>query len=178
MLHHLLATPAQRLLQGVAHSRHYVLLVSLLACASTLSMLVPFSVVLVPAVLLRPRDWRRLWLGCACGSACGAALLVLVFHHLGWQQLYQHYPELQDSASWQLIALWLSRYGLLTLAVIAALPTAQTPALVLCSLTPLPLGGLLLALWLGKLVKYGVVCATTRYFPRYVHFSEPRGHGE
>ncbi len=167
MLHLWLEEPIQRVLRKATRSRWYALVAGILAFASAVSMLVPFTLILLPAVLLKPRAWKHLWLSCSIGSACGATLLVLLFHHLGWAQLYAHYPQLHDSASWQQIMQWMKIYGVLALALVAALPVAQTPALIFCSITAQPITAVLLALFAGKAVKYGVVAFCTVRFPQY-----------
>lgn len=176
MLHLWLEEPIQRVLRQATHSPWYALVVAFLAFASAVSMLVPFTLILLPAVLLKPRVWQRLWLTCSAGSACGATLLVLLFHHLGWAQLYAHYPQLQDSASWQQIMHWMEIYGVPALALVAALPVAQTPALIFCSITAQPIAAVLLALFAGKIVKYGVVAFCTARFPQ--HFRRALNHGQ
>jgi hypothetical protein len=129
----------------------FPLVVAGVAVAATLSMSVPFAL-LVAAVLMAPRRWRSIALCSSLGAALGAAVLYLAFHHLGWARLFAAYPEVVRSTAWADATRWLSRYGLTSLLVIAALPVPLTPALMFAAISRLSVAEVLLALWLGKLV--------------------------
>ena len=72
------------------------------------------------------------------GSALGATLLVLLFHHLGWAQLHALFPAMLDSPGWQRAVAWTGDYGVIALFAIAALPLPQTPALIFFAITEPP----------------------------------------
>jgi membrane protein YqaA with SNARE-associated domain len=137
----------------------------LLALGLTLSMTVPVTSALVPAVLLGPRRWRGIVILSSAGSAIGATVLVIAFHHLGWQQIYAAFPEFAHSARWQHVAHWTAAYGVFALFAVAALPLPQTPALILCAISRLPEVEVMLAILAGKLIKYGVVGGFAVVFP-------------
>ncbi|HQQ62566.1 MAG TPA: hypothetical protein PLF22_03235 [Pseudomonadales bacterium] len=171
MIHHFIEAKANRLLQAVRDSRWFLPVLFLLAIASTLSMLVPFTSILVIAVLAQPTRWRSAFCWGSAGSALGGSIITLAFHQLGWIQVYQKFPELASSPAWHSVLIWTAEYGLRALAVIAALPLPQTPALIFCSISQQPLWGVFLALFFGKFVKYGVVAATVSVFPdRFMSF--------
>lgn len=77
----------QRLLRDSAESHGLLWMCMALALGGTLSAAYPVTAVVVPATLLVPG--RRLGITgmTALGSAMGATLLVMVFHHLGWAQI-------------------------------------------------------------------------------------------
>lgn len=143
----------------------FPLVVAGVAMAATLSMTVPFASLLVAAVLMAPRRWRSIALCSSLGAALGAALLYLAFHHLGWARLFDAYPDVVRSKAWADATRWLTDYGVVSLLLTAALPLPLTPALMFAAISRLPVGQVLLALWLGKLAKYQVYAWLASAFP-------------
>lgn len=166
------------LLERFSGSPYYALVTGLLALLATLSMTVPATFVLVPAVLASPARWRSLWLWACLGSATGGVLLVLFFHHLAWGQVYALFPKFETSKSWIRVEGWVEDYGLYALAWVAALPLPQTPALLLCGIGRVPAEGVFAAMLAGKLAKYGVVAWMVSRFPeRFARFLSQRESG-
>ncbi|MFZ5505045.1 MAG: VTT domain-containing protein [Pseudomonadota bacterium] len=139
--------------------------VGAVAVAATVSMSVPFSTLLVAAVLMARRRWIAIAVWASLGAALGAALLYLVFHHLGWARLFDAYPDVVRSTAWSDATRWLSTYGVLALLVIAATPLPLTPALMFAGISRLPIVEVVLALWIGKLAKYLVYAWLASRFP-------------
>lgn len=139
--------------------------VGAVAVAATVSMSVPFSTLLVAAVLMARRRWIAIAAWASLGAALGAALLYLVFHHLGWARLFDAYPDVVRSTAWSDATRWLSTYGVLALLVIAATPLPLTPALMFAGISRLPIVEVVLALWIGKLAKYLVYAWLASRFP-------------
>ncbi len=157
---------ARRWLATLRASRLYVPAVGVMALGATASMSIPVTTLLIIAVLVDTRRWLWSWLAASLGSAIGGVFLVMGFYHLGWAQIYALFPDFAESASWQRVTQWVLDYGVVALAWIAALPLPQTPALVLCGVSKLPLTSVFFAMLLGKLVKYGVVAWLAAHFPR------------
>lgn len=154
-----------------ATHRYYPLVVAFVAFAVTVTFSFPFVLALIPAVMLAPRRWLGLGLLSGIASGCGAAMLVAIFHHLGWELIAARYPELVQLETLQWASDWLQRYGLIALLVIAASPMPQTPALLLLALIDPSLPGVAIAVGLGKTAKYVLVAwATARYPARYARF--------
>lgn len=159
------------LMRSVAH-RYYSLVVTAIAFGSTITFSFPFVAVLIPAVLLSPGRWRTLGLLCGIASGCGAAVLVEIFQYLGSEFVFAHYPELLQSTAWQTASDWLQNWGLLAMLVIAGSPIPQTPALLFCALADLSSLGILVAVGVGKTVKYLFLAwATARYPARFVRYN-------
>ncbi|MBL8394143.1 MAG: hypothetical protein JNK99_05225 [Candidatus Accumulibacter sp.] len=159
------------LMRSVAH-RYYSLVVTAIAFGSTITFSFPFVAVLIPAVLLSPGRWRTLGLLCGIASGCGAAVLVEIFQYLGSEFVFAHYPELLQSTAWQTASDWLQDWGLLAMLVIAGSPIPQTPALLFCALADLSSLGILVAVGVGKTVKYLFLAwATARYPARFVRYN-------
>lgn len=161
------------LLWQTSHHPAYLPLISLLSIAATLSMAIPTTAILIPAVVLRPHRWQLICLAAVVGAGSGSTLLAYGFRQEGWAQLQAHYPDLIQSASWQNMTQVVNDYGLFALAVISGLPLPQTPALVMCALSGVPMSGIFLAIAAGKLAKYGLLAWAVATFPerflQYLH---------
>lgn len=156
---------------ATATHRYYPLVVGFFSFVVTLTFSFPFAAMLVPATLLAPKRWLSLGLLCGIGSGLGATVLVEIFHHLGWQTITDRYPEMAQLQFWQWAQTWLAQYGLLALLVIAASPMPQTPVLLVYSMVDPFAAGVLLAVGIGKTVKYtALTWLTARYPARFVQF--------
>jgi membrane protein YqaA with SNARE-associated domain len=143
----------------------YCAFVGSTAFALTMSMTVPFGGILAVAVLLAPRRWRAIAAWSSLGSSLGALMLYLGFHHLGWSQFIQAYPDIAQSRAWRDATRWVSQYGTYAVFVFAALPVPQTPALIFAGIERLPVAEIWLAVLLGKLIKYSVYAGIVAFFP-------------
>lgn len=144
-------------LHGSRLSFAYPALVALLAVISAGTGLYPYGPVLAVAVVFAPERWRSTYLAACLGAATGATLLALMVQSLVGQHLIaQYFPDLEYSPQWRLAQQWVAAYGSIALAVIAALPLPEIPPLLILALakTPPPLIGL--AIFCGKLCKYGI----------------------
>lgn len=157
-----------------ADSRAFPIVVAGTAMVSTLSMTVPFASLLIAGVLLAPKRWQVIAISSSVGAALGGGLLYLAFHHLGWELLFTRYPDVLRSAAWSDATRWLGAYGVPALFLIAATPLPLTPALMFAGITRLPVVEVLLALWLGKLVKYLAYAWLASRFPEHAMRTEGR----
>jgi membrane protein YqaA with SNARE-associated domain len=135
--------------------RAYPVAVGVAAFALTV-MVIPFASILIGAVLLRRDRWKEIVVLSSLGSATGGLILYLSFHHLGWVQIAAVYPDLTQLKAWSDATRWISDYGTWALLGIAAMPMPQTPALIFTAISQLPPAEVFLALFFGKLLKYGV----------------------
>jgi len=150
---------------GGASGAAYCAFVGCVAFGMTLSMTIPFGSILVIAVLLAPRRWRAIAAWASVGSSLGALTLYLGFHHLGWAQFIQAYPEIAESKAWRDATRWVSNYGIYAVFAFAALPVPQTPALIFAGIEKLPVAEIWLAVLLGKLIKYSLYAGIVAHFP-------------
>ncbi len=161
----------RHLLERSVGHRYYPAVVAFIAFSATLTFAFPFVAVLIPAVLLAPRRWRALGLYTGIASGLGAAALVEVFQYLGSELVLARYPELVRSAAWQTAADWLQHWGLVAMMIIAGSPLPQTPALLFCALAELSTPGIMLAVGVGKTVKYlALGWATARYPAHFIAY--------
>jgi membrane protein YqaA with SNARE-associated domain len=152
-------------LRRAADSRRFLFLCGFLAFAGTVSVSYPVTAVVMPAALVSPRRWQSIALSSALGSALGATVLVLVFFHVGWARIYQHYPEFASHPTWQEVLGWVSDYGIAALFVIATLPLPQTPALVFFGIVRPEPFAVFLAILGAKAIKYGIFAWIVSRFP-------------
>lgn len=150
------------------HSRHVPLIAAALTFASTFTMSSPATFVIITAVLLARSRWQAIVLQSAFASGVAGMLLFLLFRHLGWEQLQAQFPDLQASAHWQRAVNWIEAWGMPALFVMAAMPLPQAPAIILMAIGDHGWAGVLLAIFAGKIVKYGVVAWVTATFPARV----------
>lgn len=155
----------QRLIRKAAAGHGFLIVCMGLSLAGTISAAYPITAVVVSAALLMPARWRRIAAVSALGSALGATVLVLVFHHLGWAQLYAHFPELGNHPTWARIIDWVSGYGPPALFLIAVSPLPQTPALIFFGIARHDYLGVFIAMLAGKAIKYGLFAWAAARFP-------------
>jgi membrane protein YqaA with SNARE-associated domain len=155
----------QRLIRDAAEGHAFLLVCVALSLGGTVSAAYPVTAVVVPAALLVPARWRQIAAVAALGSALGATLLVIVFHHLGWAQLYERFPELATHATWRRVIEWVSDYGAIALFLIAVSPLPQTPALIFFGIARHDYPGIFVAMLAGKSLKYGLFAWMATRFP-------------
>jgi membrane protein YqaA with SNARE-associated domain len=160
-------------LQEAMPDRTYLFTVGIIAFLITLSMTIPFSSILIGAVILRHARWKEIVLISSLGSATGGLILYFTFYYLGWSQVAAAYPDLMQSKLWSDATHWVAAYGCWALLGIAAMPLPQTPALIFTALLPLPASEVFSALFLGKLMKYGVYGWLAGKLPFWVSTPRP-----
>lgn len=161
----LLEEPLQRLIQYAAKGNRLLFVCLSLAIAGTVSATYPITAVVVPAVLIQPKLRWRIVAATALGSTIGAMLLMAIFHHMGWAQVYDRFPELTTHPTWGRIMTWTSGYGALGLFLIAALPLPQTPALIFFAIVRHDYLSVFVAILGGKALKYGLFAWGAERFP-------------
>jgi membrane protein YqaA with SNARE-associated domain len=145
-----------RLLAKSAADARFFWICMVAALAGTMTAAYPVTAVVVPAVLLAPQRWRRIAAVTAVGSALGATLLVFALHNLGWNWVYERFPQLARDPTWIDVMDWAARYDALALFLIAASPLPQTPALIFFSIAGHDHLVVFVAMFCGKLLKYGL----------------------
>jgi membrane protein YqaA with SNARE-associated domain len=155
----------QRLIREAAGRHAFLLVCMSLSLCGTVSAAYPVTAVVVPAALLVPYRWRQITAATALGSALGATLLVIVFHHLGWSQLYERFPELATHAAWRQVIAWAADYGAIALFMIAVLPLPQTPALIFFGIARHDYLSIFIAMLAGKSLKYALFARMAARFP-------------
>ncbi len=106
-----------------------------------MSLSIPVAPILISLVSLNPRRWRALVLWSIVGSAAPGAIFTHLLGHFGAAWIAERLPQLAASKHWHYLVSWVANYGFVTLAAVAALPFAQTPALVLAALSGMPWPG-------------------------------------
>lgn len=156
-----------------ANAPWFSLLIGLCAFLVTITLTLPVELLVVISVLISPTRWIAIGVFAASGSSLASLGLYLAFHHLGWNLLIEWYPDIANSKLWADSTRWLSEYGGLALFVLMAvpLPIPKTPALAFVAIYRMPIYEVVLAIGLGKLLKYTLYAYVVSRFPRYfVHW--------
>lgn len=132
-----------------------------LSAGATLSLSIPVGPMLMALVTLNPRRWRAVVVASVLGSAVAGALFTHLLGHFGSAWINERLPQLATAKHWHYMVSWVSSYGFITLAAIAASPFTQTPALILAAVLGLPWPEVFGALLIGKGLKYSLVGAVT-----------------
>lgn len=140
-----------------------------LSAAATLSLTIPVGPMLMALVTLNPRRWRAVVIASVLGSAVAGALFTHLLGHFGSAWINERLPQLAAAKHWHYMVSWVSNYGFVTLAAIAASPFSQTPALILAAVLGLPWPEVFGALMIGKGLKYSLVGAVTERTANGVH---------
>ena len=159
MLHSPYSSRLIRWLAPLAARRTFPLWCGVVAFVATLSMTVPVVPLLSVLVVMGRRRWPWLVLSSVVGSATAGAFLVHVLGDYGSAFVAAQIPEIVATSHWRHTVSWISRYGMFALAFIAALPVAQSPALILVAVLGMPSSEVLASLLMGKAIKYGIVGA-------------------
>lgn len=168
MFRHQIIPAVEQLLRHAAaspHARYVPALSAALTFTFTFTMLAPATFVIMSAVLLAPGRWKAIVVQSSFTSAIAATILFVMFEQLGWDQLQAMFPQMQSAATWVRIVDWVQDWGIPALFVVAAMPVPQSPALVFLSVGGHGGGEVMLAIFGGKLIKYGVVAWATATFP-------------
>lgn len=158
----------QALIRDSSKGWRLLWLCGVLSLGGTATAAYPVTAVVTPAALLAPSRWRQIALMSAIGSAIGATLLVILFQHLGWSQLYQHYPELASNPAWLRVMEWAASDGMTALFLIALSPLPQTPALIFFGIGQHEYTSILFVMLAGKLLKYGTFAWLAAHCPERI----------
>ncbi|MFO1320708.1 MAG: hypothetical protein U1F52_13920 [Burkholderiales bacterium] len=156
-----------RRLRRAAEGNGFLGVCAVLALGGTISGTYPVTAVVVPAALLAARRWRGIAMAAAFGSAVGATVLVVAFHFLGWKLLHGAFPEMAAHVRWREVVDWVAQYGAAGLFVLALSPLPQTPALVFFGIARHDYAVVFLAMFAGKLLKYGGFGWAASRFPEW-----------
>ena len=158
------------LLGRKAAGRSFPFLVGVCAFVVTITFSLPVELLVVIAILISPARWISIGFFAAVGSSIASVGIYLAFHHLGWNVLIEWYPDIGTSKFWTQSTAWLSQYGPFALFALMAvpLPVPKTPALAFVAIYRMPVYEIVLAIALGKLLKYTLYAYVVSRFPMLV----------
>lgn len=167
MIGHVITQRVLASLRARADERWFSPLVGSCAFFVTATFTLPVEVLVTVSALMSPYRWIAIGLSAALGSTLASLALYLAFHHLGWNLLLAWYPDIAKSKAWGDATRWLSQYGSTALFVLVAfpLPVPKIPALAFAGIYRLPIWEVLLAIGLGKVLKYNVYALVVSRFP-------------
>lgn len=154
-----------------ANRGHHLLgLATLLSFGGTISAAYPVTIIIVTSVMLAPRRWLSLCLGCATGSALAGAVIVGVSHMLGYNEIHTLFPNLISAETWTDAASWIGDYGVWAIFGVGASPLPQMPLLIFFGIVDDRILEAFVALLAGKVLKYGAIAWITQHFPEKFGF--------
>lgn len=153
-------------LQRFANRPWYPALVGLLAALDNLILVIPNDGILISSSILTPRRWLELTLWTSLGSALGALLLCLIVQTFGMDLILSFFPHVQESASWLWTVKFFDLYGLWLVFFVAVTPIAQQPAVILATLSGLPLPSLLITIFIGRFIKFMIMSWVASHAPK------------
>ncbi len=150
----------------LAERTWYLPLVAFLSALDAYVLVVPNEALLIPAVLAhanRPETRRRFgrlsWLPSALwvtvGSALGAASFAVLTSLYGEQFVEHFFPNALHSKEWLDSVKVIQRHGGWGLALVSLSPFPQHPAVAIAGLAKMNALVVFLAVFLGRLLKYG-----------------------
>lgn len=167
MIFHAITYRTVALLGSRAHGRWFPPLVGACAFLVTITLTLPVELLVAIGVLISPLRWIAIGFCAAIGSSIASVGLYLAFHHLGWNLLLAWYPDIAATKFWVQSTAWLSEYGAIALFALMALPLPipKTPALAFVAIYRMPIYEVVLAIRLGKLLKYIFYAYVVSRFP-------------
>ena len=145
-----------RMLSRARSSRIYPFVVALLAAVSAGTGLYPFGPVLIAAIVIAPQRWWHIYFASCLGATLGVLVFAGAVEFYGLPVVESMFPGIEQRTDWLRYTLWISRYGWIALLAFAALPVPQMPVLLLSALSHISLAKIAIAIFIGKLIKYGI----------------------
>src|SRR5579883_2009282 len=102
---------AREYYQHFSSSRYYLLFLFGAAFTFMVTGLIPFEVILIPAVVATPLRSRKLVMAGVLGSSVGAMALAWAFRVYGRYLMLYFFPGLGHSENWLQTEEWISSYG-------------------------------------------------------------------
>lgn len=157
-------------LERANRGHHLLGVCALVSFGGTLTAAYPVTAVVLTAVLMAPRRWLWVSLACATGSGLSGGLIMLIAHLLGYHEVHALLPEITTGDTWAQASTWINQYGLWTIFAVGASPLPQMPLLIFYGVVDERIIEAALALWAGKVLKYGVVAWIAQHFPERLSF--------
>jgi membrane protein YqaA with SNARE-associated domain len=148
----------------------YAPLLSTLILADFFVGFIPSDAIVISSTLLRPKRWILYFVMASLGAALGAFLLALAAHDFG-EPLLKWIMGVTpfNSTSWHQVESWLEHWGLLGLAFIALGPLPQQPPIIFCALARMPVPEIVLAILIGRSLRYAGLAAVASFAPYWIN---------
>lgn len=144
-------------IQSFAGKKWYLPFIAILSALDAYIFFVPNEALLVPAVLSQPKKWKRTAFAMTLGSAVGATSFAGLTGRYGPSFVEFFFPGILQSHEWARTTGWIHDHGAIGIFLISLSPLPQHPGVAIAGLANLSLIWLLIAVFLGRIVKYGVL---------------------
>lgn len=165
----------QRLQKWFRHLQHhsnrwwYPPLIGAMAFADLFILVVPTDGILVSAVAIAPHRWIYTGLMVALGSALGATALAHVLQVKGMPYLLHMVPGIEHTKTWLWTNDLMHKWGDWGVAAVAISPLPQHPAVALAAFAGISLFEILVAVFLGRAIKYLFLAWLASHSPKLLN---------
>lgn len=155
-----------RRLQKFVDRVWYPPFIGLLAALDNLVIIIPNDGILISSSMLIPKRWFVLAASVAVGSTLGALVLAMAVDIHGLSLIQRFFPDLTETATWNMTLAFFEKYGLLLVFAVAVTPLAQQPAVILAGLSDTSISTLAVVILSGRLLKYIIMAYIASHTPR------------
>lgn len=142
--------------------------IGLLAAADNIVLFVPNDGILISSSMLVPKKWLQFTWCVAIGSAIGAMILYLTVYNFGTDFLLWINPDLMTNSVWLWTDKFFDQYGIWVVFAVAISPILQQPAVVLAALANVPVFEVMLAIFIGRSIKFMIMGYVASHAPQYL----------
>lgn len=157
-------------LERANRGHHLLAVCGLVSFGGTLTAAYPVTAVVLTAVMMAPRRWLWVSLACATGSGISGGLIMVIAHLLGYNEVHTLLPDMTSGETWSKASVWINQYGLWTIFAVGVSPLPQMPLLIFYGVVDDRIIEAGIALWAGKVIKYGAVGWIAQHFPDRLSF--------
>lgn len=153
-------------LEQFADRPWYPALISFLSVLDNFLIVIPNDGILVASSMLIPKRWFIFATTVAIGSTIGSLLFCELVEAQGLPWILEFYPGLNETEIWKWTERFSVDYGVLIVFVVAILPITQHPALILGALANTPFLQLVLAIFIGRYLKFLLMAYLGSHSPK------------
>lgn len=143
--------------------------IGVLAALDYWILILPTDGLVISGVIFSPKRWLRYAIMIPILSTIGAVTFAIFIGEQGLPYIQTRWPGIETTAVWMWTETFFDQYGLLVVFLIAATPFAQHPAIMIAALAQSPYPKIALAVFLGRLLKYVILCWVASHAPKLLN---------
>lgn len=151
-----------------AYSRWFLPSIFFLSFIDFFVIVIPMDALVVGSVLLRKKDWLRVFFIATFGSALGAIASAYCIDLWGEPLVREHLSSWYTGENWNKTALIVSKHGAWGLILVAMTPLPQQVAVALCRLAHVSLLAIFASVFVGRGLKYGFYSYCAAFAPVFL----------
>ncbi len=155
-------------MRAKAFSPWFLPLIFFLSFIDFFVVVIPMDALVVASVLLRKKDWFKVFIVATLGSALGAIALAYVIDLWGEPLVREHLGTWYVGETWTKTTEIISKHGAWGLILIAMTPLPQQVAVALCRFAHVSLSAIFLSIFVGRGLKYFFYAYCAAFAPRLI----------